>query len=202
MRHATVSNLLHSYAVPLAVAAIVLLLALGGDAARDALRYQYDAFSNGQWWRWWTGHLVHLGWSHAALNLAGLALVWALVGGHLSNAGWLWVIGGSALGISLGLLFLNPELTWYVGFSGVLHGMLVAGALAGIRGRGLGGDRTDLLLLVVVAGKLAWEQAAGPLPGSESGAGGNVIVDAHLYGGVLGLLFGAVLKPRVPESRR
>ncbi len=195
-----VSNLFRAHGVPLVIVIILLALALGGDEVREALRYQYDALSSGQWWRWWSGHLVHLGWSHTALNLAGLALVWALVGTHFSNGNWSWIIVGSALGISFGLWAFNPELTWYVGFSGVLYSMLVAGALAGIRSSGRAGGRSDMLLLAVVLAKLIWEQVMGPLPGSEASAGGNVIVDAHWYGGLLGLFFGALLKPRAARE--
>ncbi|NOX75286.1 MAG: rhombosortase [Gammaproteobacteria bacterium] len=195
-----VSILLRAYGVPLIVAIIVLALALGGDEAREALRYQADALSSHQWWRWESGHWVHLGWSHTVLNLAGLALVWALVGAHFSNGNWALIIIGSALGISFGLWTFNPELTWYVGFSGVLHTMLVAGALAGIRSSGRTGDRSDMLLLAVVLAKLVWEQVMGPLPGSEASAGGNVVVDAHWYGGLLGLFFGALLKPRAVRA--
>lgn len=50
-----------------------------------------------------------------------------------------------------------------------------------------------LLLLIIIA-KLTWEQIAGPLPGSEATAGGNVIVDAHLYGAVAGYLIYRIFK--------
>ena len=43
-------------------------------------------------------------------------------------------------------------------------------------------------LLLGVGGKLVWEQLVGPLPFSESTSGGPVLVDAHLYGTIGGLL--------------
>jgi membrane associated rhomboid family serine protease len=48
---------------------------------------------------------------------------------------------------------------------------------------------------LLVCGKLLWEQAVGPLPGSAEVAGGKVIVDAHLYGAIGGLVLGWVLSP-------
>jgi len=42
--------------------------------------------------------------------------------------------------------------------------------------------------LLLLGLKLAWEQLAGPLPGSEALSGGPVVVDAHLYGTSAGLL--------------
>jgi hypothetical protein len=43
-----------------------------------------------------------------------------------------------------------------------------------------------MVICAVVVGKLLYEQLVGPLPGSESVAGGTVIVNAHLYGAVGG----------------
>ncbi len=120
------------------------------------------------------------------LNMLGLGLIYQLFG-HLYPAWqWLLIILISALGVSLGLLLLNPGLDWYVGFSGALHGLIIAGAVAATAtyARGFGA-----VLLLCVTGKLVWEQWAGPLPGSAEAAGGNVIVDAHLYGAVAGLVY-------------
>ena len=47
------------------------------------------------------------------------------------------------------------------------------------------------IVLSVVA-KLAWEQVAGPLPFSEATAGGGVVIAAHLYGAVGGLVWFAL----------
>ena len=43
-------------------------------------------------------------------------------------------------------------------------------------------------MLLAVVGKIVWEQVVGPMPFSESTSGGPVLVDAHLYGAVGGLL--------------
>ena len=66
-----------------------------------------------------------------------------------------------------------------------------------LRGRSLAGlaERSGeaLILAVVVAAKVAYEQLAGPLPGSEATSGGAVIVDAHLYGVIGGTVVAAAL---------
>ncbi|MEM9492678.1 MAG: rhombosortase, partial [Myxococcota bacterium] len=91
--------------------------------------------------------------------------------------------------VDLGFWLLVPGLTWYVGLSGVLHGLLIAGLICGWRqAPGESGA-----LGVVVAAKLAWEQFGGALPGSALTAGGPVIVDAHLFGAAGGLVAGAIL---------
>ncbi len=183
---------LRRWRLPVLLALVCGLLALAGEPLRSLLIYDREAILHGQVWRLFSAHLLHLGGSHLGLNLAGLALVWALVGERFSGRGWLLVLLVDALVTGLGLLIFNPQLRWYVGLSGVLHGLLVAGSVADIRL----GLRGAWLLLGVVALKLAWEQFAGPLPGSEDAAGGRVIVDAHLYGALGGLLMGCLLRPR------
>jgi rhomboid family GlyGly-CTERM serine protease len=193
---------LRPYFLPLGLALLMTALALASSQLTPLLRFDRAALQAGEFWRLLTGHLVHLGWSHLTLNLAGLALAWGLVGTSLTIPAWLMVLVGSALGISLGLLVFNPELMWYVGLSGVLHTLLVAGALARLRGNGRAGRREGSVLLTLIWLKVGWEQLAGPLPGSEAGAGGTVIVDAHFYGALLGLLFGVLLSPRQTGHRQ
>ena len=95
--------------------------------------------------------------------------------------------------IDIGFWFLDPTLAWYVGLSGVLHGILAGGVFAGLLRR----EREAIVLAVFIVGKLAWEQWVGPMPGSESASGGAVIVDAHLYGAVGGLLAAMGFRRRV-----
>ena len=178
-----------AWLVPGIVVLCALTLLLAGDPGREWLRFDRAGIAAGEVWRLLTGHLVHLGVSHTLLNLAGLILVWFLVGRAYAWQQWLWVMAGSIAAIDLGLWFGAPSLEWYVGLSGLLHGMLAAGIVAGLAGR----SAETLLLAVVVAGKLAWEQFAGPLPGSETTSGGAVIVDAHLYGVIGGTLVALVL---------
>lgn len=177
---------------PLAVAALAIAVALLGPDADLGLRYERAAILHGQVWRLFTGHWVHLGTSHLIMNLAGLALIWALVGRMFTAWQWLGVTLICALSISGGLLAFNPELAWYVGLSGLLHGYLVSGCLAELRA----GYRSAWLLLALVWAKLIYEQVAGPLPGSELGTGGAVVVDAHLYGALAGILAAAVIPAR------
>jgi rhomboid family GlyGly-CTERM serine protease len=169
---------------PIFLAVAALAIGLAGQDASTWLRYDRQAILAGQIWRLFTGHLVHLGWPHLLINLAGLALVWVLVGSALSNSRWALTTLACALAVSLGLLVLSPTVARYVGLSGVLHGLLAAGALVQWRS----GVQRAGWILGVLALKLAWEQMAGPLPGSAATAGGRIIVDAHLYGALAGLL--------------
>jgi rhomboid family GlyGly-CTERM serine protease len=158
-----------------------------GDAGRLLLRYQRDAIVAGEWWRFVTGHLVHLGWAHLALNLVGLLLMWALFIPDYTPRQWLLITVASVAAIDAGFLLFNPELDWYVGLSGVLHGVMAAGTLAHLRRR----EPDAWILAVFLIGKLAYEQFIGVMPYSMKSAGGPVVVDAHLYGTIGALIVAA-----------
>jgi rhomboid family GlyGly-CTERM serine protease len=177
----------HWYAA-LVIAIVAALLQLGGDAWRELLAYDRDSLRAGELWRLLSGHFVHLGWSHLLLNVVGLSLVMWLVGHAFDVLRWVLITALSIAAIDAGLWFLDGQLDWYVGLSGLLHGLLAAGLFVGLARR----DREALVLAIFVLAKLAWEQFVGPLPGSESTSGGAVIVNAHLYGAAGGAL-GALL---------
>ena len=157
---------------------------LAGESARLALRYERVGLESLELYRLLSGHVVHLGAGHFLMNAAGLLLVAFLVGAGLSAAAWWLVLGVSIAAIDLAFWFLKPTLAWYVGLSGVLHGMLVAGALALFKQRPLESG----IILGIIAAKLVFEQLVGPLPGSETTSGGIVVIDAHLYGAAGGAL--------------
>ena len=176
-------NISHQYVIPLALIVIIVLLSIAGDNASQWLQFERSAIADGEIWRMLTANLVHLGWSHSLLNLAGLVLIWMLFGNNYSWRQWLIIIISSFLATTLGLLLFNNDIKWYVGLSGSLHGLFIAGALAEARIK----SPMATVLLVVVAMKLLWEQFQGPLPGTSDVAGGTVIVDAHLYGALSGI---------------
>ena len=175
----------------IALGGLCAILQAGGLV--HALRYDRAALAHGELWRALTGHIVHLGWMHLALNLAGLVLVSALVGASLSLAGWVLAFLLASVSISGGLWLFRPDVVWYVGLSGVLHGLLVAGAVTALRDPHE--RRFMLLVLVVVAAKLTWEQTVGPTPGTAALAGGPVVVDAHLFGAIGGLVSAGLAWP-------
>ena len=184
------------WSIPLLLALIAAAIAIGGDEARMALRFDRIWILEGETWRLISGHLTHLGWSHLALNGAGMALVWFLVGERFDTLGWWIIICTSVVAINLGLWLLTPHLIWYVGLSGLLHGLLAAGIVARLRPP----DGETLLLAALLLAKLAWEQFGGSIPGSELASGGPVVVDAHLYGAAGGVLGALLLRIRVGQQ--
>lgn len=165
---------------------LIVVAAFGGDLARLELRYDKAAVTSGQYWRLISGHFVHLGWQHMLLNLAGLSLVILLFSREYRAGQWLILIAVCIAAISAGFVVFRPDLVWYVGLSGVLHGLFLAGAIRWISR----GEPEGYVLAIFLAGKLVFEQVNGALPLSVASAGGAVIVDAHLYGAVAGSVVG------------
>jgi len=186
---------LGQWLLPGAVLILAVLLLFGGEWLREWLRFDRQAILNGEIWRLLSGHIVHLGWPHFALNGAGLALVWFLVGDSYDTRGWGLVCLLSILTMDAGLWVFDPDLQWYVGLSGLLHGLLAAGLVARLGKQ----DKEAIALLLLLLAKLAWEQLNGPLPGSEATAGGNVVVDSHLFGAIGGVLAAIGLRNRVSD---
>jgi len=183
--------------VVVALLAVCALLAAGGDEARELGRYERFAIESGEYWRLVTGHLVHLGFGHLWPNLAALAIIGLLFEDVFRTADWLRVSAASAAAIDLGLYALEPNVVWYVGLSGVLHGYVAAGALALLVRR----EKLGAVLAICVAAKLTFEQVVGPVPFTAESVGGPVVVAAHLYGVVGGLLAEAAAQIARRRSR-
>lgn len=169
---------------PIVVTLLTCLIAQGLGWV-DGWRFDREMIEQGEWVRLISGNLVHLGWSHLFMNMLGLLMVYLLVWPVMGAGLWSACILLSSLGVCLGLWWWTPSIHWYVGFSGTLHGLLLAGGLLLWRS-----DRLySAILVFVVSGKLVWEQVFGALPGTAEAAGGPVVVDAHLYGGIAGVIF-------------
>jgi rhomboid family GlyGly-CTERM serine protease len=181
---------------PLVVMIAVLLLGAGGEPVRDALRFHRDAIAAGELWRLLTCNWVHLGWWHLFLNEMGLLVLVLLCPEPLSGAVWArrYLLIGA--GMSTCLYFLVPDAGWYVGMSGLIHGLFVLGL-----GRQIVAGR-DLIAagcLAFLVGKVFWELVVGAPVSDEEAIGGSVLVESHLYGSlsalIYGLIFGAFRRP-------
>ncbi|MEO7773722.1 MAG: rhombosortase [Steroidobacteraceae bacterium] len=158
---------------------VLLLPAAGGLPLRDLLRYQRSAVLHGDLWRLVSAHFVHLDLEHAVLNAVGATLMWALFARDFRPGQWLWIALTALVTIDAGVLLWQPDLQWYVGSSGVLHGVMAAGTLAQLQRK----DPVSVLLLLFLVTKLAYEQLFGALPFQTQG---TVVVSAHLYGAMGG----------------
>lgn len=136
-----------------------------------------------QFHRLLTGHLVHHDWVHLAWNLAGLALVGWLFARDFVLRDWGVILIASTIAIDVGFLVFTPQLAWYVGFSGVLHGLMAAGLCAWLWRTP---DAITVFVALVFALKLGWEHFMGPLPFTAETLDVPVIHAAHTYGALGG----------------
>ncbi len=178
----------------LALLSVVATFVPGG---RASLEWQRAALEGGQWLRLLSGHLAHLDTQHLLFNLLGLLLVAELLLERWRTAAIVSLGIVSALGTSVMLWFWEPDLQWYTGLSGLLHGLWAGAALTGWQRRGGLLPQAALAALVV---KLAWLDPATALvtivPVMPAPAGMGilpaippipVVSVAHLYGALSGL---------------
>jgi rhomboid family GlyGly-CTERM serine protease len=170
----------------LASLALCSVSSAGGEAWLRIWRYERVGLLDGQYWRLLSAHFVHLNAQHLLLNLAGLALLWMLLAREFTGRRWLFILLCTVSLIDAGLWWLSPEVQWYVGSSGVLHGLWAAGACASLGRR----ERSALPLAVALLGKLAYEHFLGPNPLDE---GLPVVSIAHVYGAAGGTLAELIL---------
>lgn len=168
----------------LAIAALSLF-ASTLPSGLDQLAWHRDAMAGGQWFRLLTGHFVHLDAHHLLINLLGLAVLT-----NLLIERWQWrelicLLFISTLGTSTLLWWFTPELIWYAGLSGVLHGLWAGAALCGLCGLHQPNHPSErpwcLLSLLALSLKLGWlNHPTSSIP---------VVPLAHLFGAISGLFF-------------
>ena len=185
--------------LPVGIAAVATVLFMLGPQATEALRYDRAAVLAGEGWRLVTGHLVHADAPHLAWNVVGVMLVWFLFAGEYSLRGWFGVLLASTVATDLGFLLLEPDLDWYVGFSGVLHGCMAAGLVSWLRAAR---DPLTVVVGALFAAKLLWEHLAGPLSFTAGSMSLPVVYQAHSYGALGGTLAGLWINVRRPRAGR
>ncbi|HVR52929.1 MAG TPA: rhomboid family intramembrane serine protease, partial [Pseudorhodoferax sp.] len=91
---------------------------------------------------------------------------------------WLRQVFVLGLGISILFLVLQPTLAYYVGLSGVLYGLFVLALWPGVRRA----DPIGIAALCAIAAWLGTQLLWGPAPREVALIGGDIIVQAHVYG--------------------
>jgi len=149
----------------------------------EYFRFENDWVSTMEVWRILSAHWVHVGWVHLLMNGLGLVICVSIASPNWSMKRWL--VQTLCLGIGISLLFTlqNPEIYWYVGFSGVLFGLYFLAAID-LYAR----DRLIAALMgSAIVIKVIIEQFTPYDFTSADIIGAPVIVDAHLYGLMLAI---------------
>lgn len=179
----------------LAVAALAVHAIPG---AAELLQFDRAALAQGEWWRWFTGHLAHFGANH---------LVWDV--SVLMGLGWtcerearlrcVLALALAAPAISVAIAWLQPQFAIYRGLSGLdcaLFGLLAGRLLR--RGHRVA-TAAGVLALAAVGAKAGFEIATEATLFARGGGYAPVPL-AHLVGLAAG--FAAAFAPRVRTTFR
>jgi rhomboid family GlyGly-CTERM serine protease len=145
-------------------------------------RYDIEDF---QWWRLFTGHLMHTNLWHACINLSVLSAAAAIFGKAYKPQSWLLIFLILSLTNSIALFLFTPWLANYVGLSGVLYGILAVGFLSTFYKSPV----LNAVVLICITAKIIYEQMPGfDVNYLRTQIEAAVIVDAHLYGLITGIV--------------
>ncbi len=181
----------------------ILLLASCGyllePLSTQWLGYDRILIEQQQYWRLLTGNLLHTNLNHLLLNGAGLILLWALHGEYYRSITYLTLFSFCAVICTGGLYLYATDMIWYVGLSGVLHGLLVWGACVDIQHK----MKSGWVLLLAVWLKIGYEQIVGPNAEVAQLINANIATDAHLFGACGGLIWiaASLIYTRSRQSR-
>jgi rhomboid family GlyGly-CTERM serine protease len=132
---------------------------------RSALLYDRPEIANGQWWRLWSGHLVHFGWSHFIADTGLFLILGFILRAQPRLAGLALVILPAI--ISASIYFFDPVMLRYGGLSAVDLSLLLV-----VAGQGWQRDWKDWFwpsVLLIYIGEIVFESAIG------QGHGGGMI---------------------------
>ena len=175
-----------SLAFTISLSIIIILFSVFGASMEPLLEFNRVKIFEGEYWRLFTCNFVHYGFAHLAMNLAAFLLVSFSLLREVSLKLYVPLFITAAMAVGVGTLLWNPELFFYRGLSGVLHGLIVAGLLLNsFRNRWL-----SFLFVGLVFAKIAHEHQADFQENQlQALLPVAVAVDSHLYGALAGLFF-------------
>lgn len=168
----------------MAILAVILVLAqleILGFGIAEQLRYTDDQPG----YRWLSAHFVHLSANHALMNVGASLMLMRIFRDVWER--WHWLMLGVVMPISIcaTFYFLGYSLSWYVGFSGALHGWFAWCCVL------LWKKEREFVFIgtVGILLKLGIEHFYPNSLPSEEMIGGNVITAAHRLGALYGLIY-------------
>jgi rhomboid family GlyGly-CTERM serine protease len=167
----------------LALGSVLVLCGMFSATADNFLQFDRSRIDNGEWWRLLSGQLVHYGIYHLLMNLAALLVCGYAFLDDFKPGAYACVLLFLGLCVGFGIYWGNPELEYYRGLSGALHGLIIFSLLITLKQTPFI-NITGLLVVVVKIWHeqqsnyqaTSWQQLM-PVP---------VVVDAHLYGAISG----------------
>lgn len=178
------------YLFYLVLACLVLLGQVFEPLSSEWFSFNRQNIQQGEWWRLFTAHFVHLSFLHALGNALGIGMCAYIAGQYLNNLHAILLLLWCILWVGVGLFFSAQYLQSYVGLSGVLHGMLLVAPFVSH----YYSNKVAWLFAALISAKILWEQS----PWYDDMAafaliGGRVEVNAHLLGYLAGVTFLSLL---------
>ena len=146
--------------------ALVALLFQCHPGWRSSLLYDHAAIAHGEWWRVWSGHLVHFGWPHFVAD-TGLFLILGFILGQTQHRLFPVVLLLLPAVISAAIYFFAPGMHRYGGLSAVDLALLLF-----VAGQGWQHNWKDWFwpaVLAIYVGEIIFESTLG------KGQGGGLI---------------------------
>ena len=149
------------------------------------LAYHREIFYPDFFYQWLTPSLVHANWVHWLFNILNLLALVILFSPVWNVRRLLGVFALSSLWIMLCLYHCSPDVTAYVGMSGVLYALAVYGAILAWKQLPL----LSTLVLFYVSLKLIAHDWINAIMGVDVALGDmRVITDVHWYGAGIGVV--------------
>ncbi|RUO78490.1 rhombosortase [Pseudidiomarina taiwanensis] len=142
-------------------------------ALYDSLIFNHIAIRAGEYWRLFSGQLIHYDWPHTLMNVFGVGLWWLLFAEYFAHFRAYWRILVFMLGTAIGQFFADPNTLYYVGFSGAVYALFAYGGVRDILIQRWSG----LAIVAAQLGKVVYDTLTLP-PDTE------IAVAAH-WGGIL-----------------
>ena len=148
------------------------------------LDYNRESIINGEYWRLISGNFNHTNIYHLLLNLGALAVIGGLHYRYYNSAAYTGLILVLSIGVGVGILWLSPSTQLYVGLSGILHGIIIVGAIIDVTKKYYSG----YVLIIGTIIKVINEQLFNSPVAMSQLIEAKVLTEAHLYGLVTGLI--------------
>jgi len=147
--------------------------------------YYHSELAKGQVWRLITAHFCHTNGYHLLMNAIGLVVVTTLFIDTFKKYRLLPLFAFSGAFICFILFFFEKNIQSYVGLSGVLHGLFAFAVCDELKRR----EKWGMILGLGFICKIMWEQINGPSASTESLIAARVLINAHLYGAISGVIY-------------
>ncbi|MBL6734252.1 MAG: rhombosortase [Shewanellaceae bacterium] len=164
-------------------------------------QYQYNRYIVGQGvqlYRLITAHFMHTGEFHLVLNIIMLWFIGLLHSRHYKLWQWCLMIPMLMIGVSAGIHYLDPNTVYYIGLSGILHGLVVIGAIADLHCQ----QRSGYVLLLLVVIKVAMDEFGPNFPGLQMLIQADIPANANLFGALTGLILGLIFPFTLPRPEK